>query len=41
MVLAIVKAIAIAMARHPWVKCMEIKEIMEVACQSIEWRLKE
>ena len=35
-VLAIAKAIVIAIARKPLVKYIEIKEIMKVACQEIE-----
>jgi hypothetical protein len=35
-VLAIAKAIVIATARNPLVKCKGIKEIMKVACQRIE-----
>lgn len=36
LVLAIAKAIVIAIARYPLDKFMEIKELMKVACQRIE-----
>jgi hypothetical protein len=36
LVIAIAKAIVIAIARKPLVKCKGFKEIMRVACQRIE-----
>ena len=35
LVLAIAKAIVIAIARNPWVKCKGFKEIMKAVCQKI------